>query len=92
MKHKLPIKILYLALHNQLKKKFGVNHLVSMKEFNCKLGKHGQVPKLARFLVVKEMEEMGLIKQESRDAIKILECEWDIEKDTNKFYEFLGIY
>ncbi len=88
----LPIKILYLALHNQLKKKFGINHVLSKKEFYCKLGKHSQVPKTARVLVIKEMEEMNLIKQESRDSILILECEWDLERDSKKFYEWVGIY
>lgn len=92
MKKPLPIKILYLALHNQLKKKFGINRVIERKEFYCKLGKHSQVPKIARVLVIKEMEEMGLIKQESRDRILILECEWELEKDIKKFYEWMGIY
>jgi len=89
---KLPIKILYLALHNQLKKKFGIDRTTPLKEFYCKLGKHSQVPKIARFLVIKEMEEMGLIKQKSRDNFLVLECEWDLERDANKFYQWVGIY
>jgi hypothetical protein len=88
----IPIRILYLALHSQLKKKYGIDTIISVKDFYCKLGKHGQVPKQSRYLVIKEMEEMKLIKQESRDHIKILNCEWDIERDTNKFYEWLKIY
>ena len=91
-KKSLPIQILYLALHNQLKKKFGINRVISMKEFFCKLGKHSQVPKQSRFLVLKEMEEMNLIEKKSRDSILILDCKWDLERDVNKFYELLRIY
>jgi hypothetical protein len=88
----LPIKILYLSLHNQLKKIYGINRIITRKEFFCKLGKHSQVPKIARILVIKEMEEMNLIKQLNRENILILNCEWDLERDANKFYQWLEIY
>ena len=88
----LPIQILYLGLHNQLKQKWGVGHVVSRKEFFCKLGKHYMIPKDLRVIVIKEMEGMLLIKQENRDNLLICDCKWDLERDAKKFYKFAGIY
>lgn len=88
----LPINILYLALHNQLKKKYGIHGTISRKEFFIKLGKHHQITKHMGYLVIKEMEEMKLIKRLDRDNIKVLEIELDIEKDASKLYELAGIY
>lgn len=88
----LKIGILYLGLHNQLLKKFGVGGVIKRKELFCKLGKHGQIPKKIRYLVIKEMEEKGLVKILNRDEIKILKIDIDIEKDANKLYQLSGIY
>jgi len=88
----LKIGLLYLSLHNQLIKKYGVNHIVSRKDFFCKLGKHGQIPKRLRPIVVKEMVEKKLIERVDRDNIKILPFEIDLEKDVHKLYELAGIF
>jgi len=83
--------LLYLGLHNQLVKKFGVNKIITRKELFCKLGKHSQIPKSLRYLVLKEMEEKQLIKRIDRDNIKILKIEIDLERDTHKLFELAGI-
>ncbi|MFP4457178.1 MAG: hypothetical protein ACLFPS_05905 [Clostridia bacterium] len=92
MKEKLNIGLLYLSLHNQLVKKYGTNGIVSRKEFFCKLGKHGQIPKNLRPIVIKEMTEKELIKRIDRDNIQILECEVDLDKDANKLYKIAGLF
>ena len=88
----LEIGLLYISLHNQLKIKFGVNRIISRKEFFCKLGKHGQVPKPMRAIVLKEMEFKKLLKQVDRNNIQILPCDIDLEKDQDKLYRLCGIY
>ncbi len=88
----LKIGILYLGLHNQLLKKFGVGGIIKRKELFCKLGKHGQIPKKIRYLVIKEMEEKDLIEILNRDEMKILSIDIDLEKDANKLYQSAGIY
>jgi len=89
---KLNIGILYLGLHNQLVRKFGVGGIMKRKEFFCKLGKHGQIPKQIRHLVIKEMEDKKLIEKINRDEIKILSIDIDLERDANKLYQLAGIY
>lgn len=91
-KNKLEIGILYLGLHNQLLKKYGVNRIISNKEFFCKLGKHGQIPKRLRWIVIKEMEKKGLIKKVGRDNIQIISFEINLENDINKIYRIAGLY
>ena len=89
---KLSIGILYLGLHNQLVKKFGVNEIISIKEFFTKIGRHSQIPKNLRPVVLKEMQIKGLIEKINRDNIKILKGEIDIENNCVEFYRRVGIY
>jgi len=90
MKKKLKIGLLYLGLHNQLVKKYGVNSIITRKEFFCKLGKHYMIPKDLRHYIVSEMTDKKLIEVVNRDNIKILPCEIDIEKEPQKLYRFLN--
>jgi len=89
---KLKRGILYLSLHNQLVKRFGVNREVEKKEIYAKLGRHFMIPKNLRELTIKEMEEKGLITQENNNKIIILPLEIDIEKDCNKLYKKAGMF
>jgi hypothetical protein len=91
MNGELKVGILYIALHNQLKKKFGTNHIVPRKEIVIKLGRFQQLPRGLIPLLLKEMEERGLILKIDRDNIKILPCTLDIENNTTKFFELAGL-
>lgn len=84
--------ILYLSLHNQLKGRFGINVLVDKKLVYAKLGRHFMIPKNLRELVIKEMEELGLIKIENSHKIIVLPCDINLEEDINKLYSLAGIY
>jgi len=88
----LSIGILYLGLHNQLVKKFGINVIISNKEFFTKIGRHSQIPKNLRPVVLKEMEIKKLIKKVNRDKIQIMKGEFDIENNCDEFYRRVGIY
>lgn len=88
---KLKIGLLYLGLHNQLTKKFGENGIFSRKEFFTKLGKHSQIPKELRPIILKEMEEKELIKRLNRDTLMVLEVDINIEDDCGKLYKICGL-
>jgi hypothetical protein len=88
----LNIGILYISLHNLLRKKVGINRTISKKEFYCILGKHFIIPKNLRCVAIKEMEIRGLVKQENNENIKILNCDYDLENNINEWYQRVGIY
>jgi len=88
---KISNKILYLSFHNSLKKKFGVNKLISKEEIRIKLGRQFLVPKNLRNNAVKELEKMGLIKKQDKNSFLILEGEFDLENNPNKFYKEIGM-
>ena len=88
----LNIGILYITLYNLLRKKVEADRIISRKDFFTILGKHYLVPKVLRDAVVREMEKRFLVEKMSRDSIKILECDYDLERDTKKFYQMLGFY
>ena len=92
MKEELNIGLLYISLHNLLKKKVGLDRIISRKDFYTILGKHFLIPKNIRIVVIKEMESRGLVKQENKDNIKILNCDLDIEKDISSWYQKVGIF
>ena len=89
---KLKRGLLYISLWNRLNKNIGVGNIITRKEFFCILGKHFLIPKNVRDLVIKEMEELDLIKRENKNEIKILKCEIDIEKDANTLYKKAGLF
>ena len=78
------IGLLYLGLHNQLVKKYGVNSFITRKELFTKLGKHYLIPKEMRHCIIKEMEERELIKRINRETIKILYCAKQFTKKDGK--------
>ena len=91
-KRGLNIALLYLSLHNLLKKKIGLNRYITRKEFYCILGKHFLIPKPTRCAVIREMELMNLVKAEGKDTLKILDYDLDIERDVQKFYKTLELF
>jgi len=88
----LKIGLLYLGLHNQLVKKYGVDNLMTRKEFFEKIGRHFLLPKNLRPIIITEMVEKKLIEKIDRDNIKILKHEIDIEKDASKLYKLAKLY
>lgn len=82
--------ILYISLHNQLIKKFGVNRTINKKEVYAKLGRHYMIPKNLRELTIKEMEEKGLIKINNQQSITILPCKIDID-NAKEIYKLAGL-
>jgi len=77
---KLDNKILYLSFHNSLRKKFGINRVISRKEVIIKLGRQYLVPKKLRDDALKELEKMGLIECVDRSNVRIIDCELSLEK------------
>lgn len=91
MNGELKVGLLYIALHNQLERKFGRNKVVSRKEIFAKIGRFQHIPRGIIPIVIKDMEERGLIEKISRDTIKILPCIIDLERDSTKLYELAGL-
>ncbi len=91
MKKELDPGLLYISLHNLLRKKVGFDRYISRKDFFTILGKHFLVPKNVRVVVIKEMEIRGLMKKEGKE-LRILDCDLDIERDVNKFFQKVGIF
>jgi hypothetical protein len=88
----LNIALLYLSLHNHLKKSVGVNKIITRKQFHIILGKHFLVPKNVRVCVIKELELMKMIEKVNKEELKILDYNLDIERDVNRFYKTLNLF
>jgi len=89
---KLKIGLLYISLHNQLVKKVGINRSMSRKDFFCIIGKHFLIPKNIRIVIIEEMKERGLIKEESNKDITVLQGDINLEEDSNKIYKMAGLF
>jgi len=88
----IKIGILYISLHNLLIRKLGNQRVISRKELFQHIGKHYLVPKKLRPILLKEMCIRCLIKEMNRDTYEVLESEFDLERDANKFYQQMGIF
>ncbi len=91
-KDKLKIGLLYLSFHNSLKKIYGVNRVITKRDIMIKLGRQFLVPKPVRVLVIKELQKMNLLKEESKNEFRILDCDLNIEEDINKFFMRLNMF
>ncbi len=91
-KKELSTGLLYLSLHNQLKKKVGLNGFISRKDFYTIIGKHYLIPKKLRDYQIKEMENLKLISIVDKSTIKILKCNLDLERDADKIYKLAGLF
>jgi len=88
----LNIGLLYLSLHNQLRKVIGINRVISRKDFFCILGKHFLIPKNVRACIVQEMVLMNLMEKLDKNTFKILDYDLNIEEDVNSFYKTLKLF
>ena len=95
VKEKLNIGILYLCIHKKLEERIGISRIYPKKGFYRLIGETFHVPKNMRVCVQKEMEKMGLIKEigtKKNNDIEVLQVDFDLEKDSSKFYEWLGLW
>ncbi len=83
---KLNRGILYLSLHNQLKRNVGLNKRLGEREFFIIIGKHFLIPKRYKKMMINEMENIGLLKRVEGKELEVLECDIDIENDIDKFF------
>ena len=91
----LEIGILYLCIHNKLCEKTSFSRIYPKKEFFRMLGETFHVPKKMRVVVLKEMVNKGLVQDlgnKRNNNIKVEKIEIDLDRDSNKFYEWLGLY
>ena len=82
-------KVFYLYLHSKIFEKsrgedISVNEVVSyMFQWS--------IPKQIRYLIIKEMETMGLLKIKGRYTIELNKPRFNLEK-TNKYYHRLKVF
>lgn len=86
IKEPLNLGLLYLSLHNQMRKKWGVNRIVSKKDFYAFLGRHFLIPKHIRDASIIELERMDLLERVDKHNIKIKGLNFNLEEDNQKIY------
>ena len=85
------IGLLYLSLHNHLKKKFGYKP-ITKKDFFALLGRHFLIPKPLRIVIMKEMEERVLIEMIDRENLRAANIKRNIEEEASRFYKNAGLW
>jgi len=89
------IWIFYLCVHKRLDEKVDITRIMNKKDFYDMLGRTYHLPKKLWCCVLKEMEEMGMVKDlgvRRNNNIQINKILKDPEKDANEFYEKFGIF
>lgn len=93
-KRELEVGILYLCIHAKLCERINFSRIYPKVKFNRILGETFHVPKRMRACVSKEMQSKGLIKDlgnKRNSNIYVNRIDFNLEKDANKFYKWLGI-
>ena len=68
---KLKRGIMYRVIHNRLKEHIRGNEAISRKELFCIFGQSFSIPKAKKYVVMKELVELKMIKFEKFGEIKI---------------------
>lgn len=92
---RIDIGILYLCIHKKLDEKCNRSRVMYKKDFFTMLGKTFHVPKPAKIIVLKEMEEYGMIKdlgQGRNYNIEVLPLFCDPEHDVHEFYKKMKLF
>ena len=109
MVKEVDIKIFYLCVHKKLDeyvtKSRSIDRVMSKKEFNGILGRLYHLPKKLWCLVLKEMEQMGMvedlgnkrnsnirIEDATDNNVRINEMVTDPEETANDLYQEWGIF
>lgn len=91
MKQQLNIKILYLSFHNSLIKVYGANSIIRRKDVFAKLGRQFLVPQNLREPALKELENMGLLKREDRDNVRVVDSKLNLD-NSSMFFQKLHLF
>lgn len=83
--------ILYLCIHKRISDKVSMfNDEISEKDFLTLLGKEYHLPKKLKLVVLKRMEENGMIEvlgRNGRVRIKVIPMQSDFEEELDKIYK-----
>ena len=83
---------LYQLVHYQLSNKYKTKEL-TVKEFKGEiLGRHFHIDKYYAGIILKEMINLGMIKQINNRSIEILPCKFDKETNACKLAQELGVF
>ena len=78
----------YLYIHSKLKER-SINNYISLNEAKNFLFEW-RVPKQLRIIIIKELEQLGLIEFEDKYTIRFNRCNIDLDNLTN-LYEDVGL-
>ena len=86
------METLYQLVHCQLSNKYKSKQL-TVKEFKGEImGRHFHIDKYYSSIILKEMIELGMIKQINNRRIEILPSTFDKELNANKLAAKLGVF
>jgi len=88
----LNVGLLYLSCHNLLKKRYGIGKPITRKQLYCELGRHFLIPWKLRDCMVKELEELELIKKINSDTYILIDIKLDLEEDANKLFKKMHMF
>jgi hypothetical protein len=86
------METLYHLVHYQLYNKYGQRE-ITIKQFKGEiLGRHFHIDKYYSCIILKEMINLGMIKQVNNRIIEIIPSNFDKEINKNKLASQLGIF
>ena len=88
MKEQTPL--IYLCIHKRLEDKYQ-NELFKLKDLFSILGRIYHINKKFHYAVLKELENLKLMKRINQHTVKMLKCNVDLE-NTSKIYKKVGLF
>jgi len=85
------VNLLYICMHHRIQKESDASGMIRKKRLFELLAKLYHVHKKFWYPVLKEFENLNLVKTINSKTIQVLECDIDLE-NTSKIYQMIGLY
>lgn len=78
---------MYLVIHGKLIDRVGRNNCINKKDVLIMLTRLYRVPKRYRYVLLKELIEMGIVKLEGKDKVKVMKCKRSLDNSSKIFQD-----
>lgn len=84
--------LMYKCIHSKLVTKADRNGHISKRDLYMFLGINYKIPRNLITPIIKEMEDLNIIKNIDKQKVIIMPCKFNAERDANKFYKLYNVF
>ena len=85
------VGVMYLIIHNRIMENVGKDGCMPKKRLFEILGKIYHIPRKYRYVLLKELISLGMVKEEAKESIRVIKYRNNIN-DSSKIYRQMKMF